>query len=291
MLDALVMTMKDMDFPKYDVGPNADFNKASRIGLQSTFYAQLLLGTFESCIEYVFYRKGLDNVDSQLMVNLLGKHGELLTIVQDSLAAANTGKGKKSSSSANSVFDISTLPLSTLTDFIQFMYTNSSDASAMSPSKSVLVKSGGFVRHIITNTHAHLTRLGSDFSLHNHQTFRLCALLSNLLLVEFVGPYALDTRNRTQQQTEQQQEEGSKSKKKEKEKGKTLFATAVECFALAFGIICEFPTHRVHKFIRKLVSDNQVTDTSKRSDDELVFLIMKNLHVSYTFISLRFWMQ
>ncbi|KAK3789845.1 hypothetical protein RRG08_055131 [Elysia crispata] len=122
VLASLSSRLIETEMEDFEIDKNADFSLNTSVGLKNNINASLLLGTYETLIEYTF-ETGKCSVEScEKIAQLFEKHSKLSSAVKDKPAAA---AGKRGRSSAPSSPTSSLMSMQGITNILRKILDNS----------------------------------------------------------------------------------------------------------------------------------------------------------------------
>ncbi|XP_041370521.1 Fanconi anemia group I protein-like [Gigantopelta aegis] len=107
LLKSLSKRMATCDMEDFELDKSADFSLANSVGIKNNIYAILVLGTYETLMEYMFVSGQFSLAGSEQILNLYDNYHKLSNVIREK---NNTAAGKKGKSSGKLPQSLMSLP-------------------------------------------------------------------------------------------------------------------------------------------------------------------------------------
>ncbi|KAF9581425.1 hypothetical protein BGW38_001552, partial [Lunasporangiospora selenospora] len=238
-MDRIILGLERAGLEDFELDKTSDFNMTTSIGMRNNMYASLLIGCYESSIEYIVLKHQFQNGPSphgkgpsyqhrgqgegqaslpeesaDLILHLFGKMRKLHDIVREKAVLA---RGKK----MGLLGEASVLGLECITIFMELVFSENSRDEGVSRLK----RDDDFVYYITTVAQVQLSKLCTTGDLMKDSDYDFCRRLSILIVREFIvnnsqdGPKAVAAGSRG------------------KNKTKSLLMVGIEALSSAFSAV------------------------------------------------------
>ncbi|RIA87302.1 FANCI solenoid 2-domain-containing protein [Glomus cerebriforme] len=211
-IQTLIDQLIHSDMSEFMIYPNADFRMNSKEGSRNNMCASILLGMYEAAIEHTFFASEPTSESSEIILRLFKRYTALFEVLKEKSANA---RGRKT---VTSITENSILSFKCIAELCKFTLrdTNGTEIYA---ANSVLRTDSAFVKYLTAVAHNKISQIISSFNPEDEKTFGYCTSLAQVFMNEFIKS------NKASMPT--CQDDNNK-----KEKGKSIFAIAIENFAL-----------------------------------------------------------
>ncbi|CAO3673883.1 unnamed protein product [Umbelopsis ramanniana] len=244
-IDSLCFRLCKADPEDFELDKSSNYDMVTNVGMRNNCRAQLLLGTYEACMEHLIQTYSDGNENAESIAKLFNKFKILHGILKEK---STNERGRKSALSM-SESSILTLPGITMISNILF---------AGDSGPTVLRSNTDFVKYILTVTHHKLSKLTSQEDL-DVSAYQHLVSLAHVYMAEVVAKVG----------DKDDQTVGDNASK-----ASTELSLCIECLVLLPQLVHTlFPT----KMIPFLVSLLQAAQASQLTDDVEGEILVKHL--------------
>ncbi|KAI8576534.1 hypothetical protein K450DRAFT_256659 [Umbelopsis ramanniana AG] len=238
-IDSLCFRLCKADPEDFELDKSSNYDMVTNVGMRNNCRAQLLLSTYEACMEHLIQTYSDENAES--IAKLFNKFKILHGILKEK---STNERGRKS---ALSMAESSILTLPGITMISNILFAGDSGPT-------VLRSNTDFVKYILTVTHHKLSKLTSQEDL-DVSTYQHLASLAHLYMAEVVAKVG---------------DKDDQTVGENPSKASTELSLSIECLVLLPQLIHNlYPTKMVH-FLVNLLQAAQASQMSSDVDGEIL---------------------